>query len=153
MIDLTKVLSVMQSAPTAGGASPTQQSNGAGQAQPQDNGMGQIMTGLEAVIQSAQSNSGNDTETARLAAKLSQNVEVLIAKANMLQSTLELAPNPEEVDVSELFEQMRKIISQTDQDLRELQEKVEAGKTKFENQQAPSSTHDGPLMKTVVTVG
>lgn len=153
MIDLTKVLNTIQSAPAATGSAPANQQAGAAQAPSQNDGMGSIMNGLQAVIASAQSNSGNDTETARLAAKLSQNVETLIAKANMLQSTLELAPEPDKVDVSELFEQMRKIISEVDQELRDLQKKVDENKTGMDVQQAPSSTHDGPMMKTVVTIG
>lgn len=64
-------------------------------------------------------------ELQKMAAQISARVNALIAEANALEDQLNLAPDPESVDVGELLAEFRGIIEQLTEDMNALQKKVE----------------------------
>lgn len=64
-------------------------------------------------------------ELQQMAAQISARVNALIAEANALEDQLNLAPDPESVDVGELLAEFRGIIEQLTEDMNALQKKME----------------------------
>ncbi len=58
------------------------------------------------------------------AAEIKAKVNALVAEADRLEDQLNLAPDPESVDVGDLFAEFREIIGQLEKDMRALQEKL-----------------------------
>ncbi len=64
-------------------------------------------------------------ELQQMAAQISARVNALIAEANALEDQLNLAPDPETVDVGELLAEFRGIIEQLTEDMNALQKKIQ----------------------------
>ena len=90
----------------------------------------QVFAQLGQVINSQQAATPDEdlADLQKEAARISARVNALVAKANQLEDTLNLAPTAEPVSVDELFAQFRDIISELSKELNAIQKKVQEKK-------------------------
>lgn len=103
---------------------------------------GESLSLLKSIDIQQNSNSANVTnqQNAAVDQSMKQTIDDLIAKADLLESMLDLEISVPEDDVTDLLATFRKIITQLDQDLRKIQTDVKNKKTKEEFKLTPSSS-------------
>lgn len=104
--------------------------------------LGQVLN--EASTQTAQPNT-QMADLQKQAALLSARVNSLVAEADALEEALNLAPTPEQVDVSALFAQFEEILGKLTQELNELNKQIAEKKAENEMtvKQKPTSLKPG----------
>lgn len=154
MIDLSKVNVLLNAALEV--AQQQQQVNASqqvapAQAQPGlDPATNQLFNQLSALLNNANTQSPATQDPARTAllqkaAELSAKTKALMAKADLLESTLNMAPTPEARGIDELFAEFKAIMEQLQKDMSALQKQAQEREdaNKMDVEQRPTALKPG----------
>lgn len=154
MIDLSKVNVLLNAALEV--AQQQQQVSASQQAAPAqaqpglDPATNQLFNQLSALLNNANTQSPATQDPARTAllqkaAELSAKTKALMAKADLLESTLNMAPTPEARGIDELFAEFKAIMEQLQKDMSALQKQAQEREdaNKMDVEQRPTALKPG----------